>query len=183
MLSRKRNDLHAWGQERLGDFTDIQTGSSNAQDAVDDGEYPFFIRSDEVKRSNKYIFDCEAICIPGEGRLGDIFHYVNGKFDCHQRVYKISGFCGVDARFVLYAMQKSFKKHALENTSKATVDSIRLPTLTGFEFKMPKDIEEQRKVSSFLTEVDVLLVLHQRKQQWNRWRRLLHFQQDFACLS
>ena len=153
----------SWEQERLGDFTDIQTGSSNAQDAVDDGKYPFFIRSDEVKRSNKYIFDCEAICIPGEGRLGDIFHYVNGKFDCHQRVYKISGFRGVDARFVLYAMQKSFKKHALENTSKATVDSIRLPTLTGFGFMLPKSIEEQRKISSFLTQVDTLLSLHQRK--------------------
>jgi type I restriction enzyme S subunit len=155
----------AWEQRKLGSFTDIKTGSSNAEDAVSDGKYPFYIRSSEVQRSNKYVFDCEAILIPGEGRIGEIFHYANGKFDCHQRVYKISGFRGVDAKFVLYAMQRSFKHHALENTSKATVDSIRLPTLTGYSFSIPEKSEEQRAIGAFLTALDSSIVLHQRKQK------------------
>ena len=152
-----------WEQRKLGSFTDIKTGSSNAEDAVSDGKYPFYIRSSEVQRSNKYVFDCEAILIPGEGRIGEIFHYANGKFDCHQRVYKISGFRGVDAKFVLYAMQRSFKHHALENTSKATVDSIRLPTLTGYSFSIPEKSEEQRAIGAFLTALDSSIVLHQRE--------------------
>jgi len=108
------------------------------------------------------VFDCEAVLIPGEGRLGEIFHYVNGKFDCHQRVYKISGFYGVAAKFVLYAMQHSFKHHALENTSKATVDSIRLSTLTEYSFFLPKEQKEQSDVACLFTKLDFSIVLHQR---------------------
>ena len=85
-----------WRRQKLGDISDIRTGSSDVQDAVEGGRYPFFIRSDEVIRSNKYVFDCEAILTPGEGRIGEVFHYCNGKFDCHQRVYKISDFKNVE---------------------------------------------------------------------------------------
>ncbi len=152
-----------WEQRKLGELTDIRTGSSNAQDAVSDGEYPFFIRSDAVERSNKYLYDCEAILIPGEGRLGEIYHYINGKFDLHQRVYKVSDFMGIDGRFCYYALQNSFKAHALKYTVKATVDSLRLPTLTGFEFCKPSSTEEQKQIAGLLTNLDNLITLHQRK--------------------
>ena len=36
----------------LGEIADIGTGSSNGNEAVDDGEFPFFIRSQTVKRKN-----------------------------------------------------------------------------------------------------------------------------------
>ena len=101
--------------------------------------------------------------VPGEGRLGEIFHYYYGKFDCHQRVYKISDFDGVLGRYVLYAMQSSFKEHALRSTVKATVDSIRLPTLTEFELRVPIEHEEQKLISDFLRQLDSLITLHQRK--------------------
>ncbi|NLC03825.1 MAG: restriction endonuclease subunit S, partial [Tissierellia bacterium] len=93
-----------WEQRKLGEVTNIKTGSSDLQDADNDGEYPFFVRSENIERSNRYIFEGEAILIPGEGRLGDIYHYINGKFDYHQRVYKISDFEELitDGKFVLY---------------------------------------------------------------------------------
>lgn len=135
------------------------------QDAVPDGRYPFFVRSDKVERSNRYLYDGEAILVPGEGRLGEIFHYINGKFDYHQRVYKISDFNGVAAKFVMYSMMRDFKKHALQNTAKATVDSIRLPTLTEFQFSLPKP-EEQKKIGQYFSQIDSLITLHQRKCQY-----------------
>lgn len=159
-----------WKRQKLGDISDIRTGSSDVQDAVEGGRYPFFIRSDEVIRSNKYVFDCEAILTPGEGRIGEVFHYCNGKFDCHQRVYKISDFKNVEAKFVLYDLQHSFKKHAMRNTVKATVDSLRLPTLMGFELVSPKSVEEQRQIASLFWHLDGLIALHQRKCE--RLRRL-----------
>ena len=152
-----------WEQRKLGELSAIKTGSSDLQDAVPDGAYPFFVRSDEVERSNRYLYDGEAILVPGEGRLGEIFHYIVGKFDYHQRVYKISDFNDIRGKFVYHAMRHSFKDHALRNTAKATVDSIRLPTLTEFEFYTPVSDEEQRLVASLLDALDNLITLHQRK--------------------
>ena len=150
----------SWEQRKLGELTSIKTGDSDLQDAVPDGRYPFFVRSDKVERSNRYLYDGEAILVPGEGRLGEIFHYINGKFDYHQRVYKISDFNGVAAKFVMYSMMRDFKKHALQNTAKATVDSIRLPTLTEFQFSLPKP-EEQKKIGQYFSQIDSLITLHQ----------------------
>ena len=151
-----------WEQRKLGDVANIKTGDSDLQDAVPNGLYPFFVRSDKVERSNRYLFDGEAILVPGEGRLGEIFHYINGKFDYHQRVYKISNFVDVDAKFAMYSMMYGFKKHALENTAKATVDSIRLPTLTEFKFRVPCR-DEQYQINVFFSRLDNLITLHQRE--------------------
>ena len=148
----------------MGEITNIKTGSSDLQDSDDDGEYPFFVRSENIERSNRYIFEGEAILIPGEGRLGDIYHYINGKFDYHQRVYKISDFEDLvtDGKFVLYYLQQNFKRHALKFTVKATVDSLRLPMLLDFEVKLPS-LEEQKKISALFYNLDNLITLHQRK--------------------
>jgi len=70
-----------WELKRLGDVAHIKTGSRNNEDKIESGAYPFFVRSDNVERINSYSHDCEAILVPGEGRIGDIFHYINGRFD------------------------------------------------------------------------------------------------------
>ena len=153
-----------WEERKLGEVSNIKTGSSDLQDATDNGEYPFFVRSEKVERSHRYLFDGEAILIPGEGRLGEIYHYINGKFDFHQRVYKISNFTDfkVSGMYILYYMQHNFKRHALKFTVKATVDSLRLPMLTDFDIKIPLE-EEQTKIGSFFKQLDDTIALYQRK--------------------
>ncbi|MDG6894991.1 restriction endonuclease subunit S [Volucribacter amazonae] len=157
----------AWEQRKLGEISNIKTGSSDLQDADENGNYPFFVRSEKVERSNQYIFDGEAILIPGEGRLGDIYHYIDGKFDYHQRVYKISNFkdSNVNGKFVLYEMNTNFKKHALKHTVKATVDSLRLPTLLDYIISLPQ-LAEQQKIGHFFSQLDQLITLHQRKEKF-----------------
>ena len=142
-----------WKGIKLGDVTNIKTGGRDVQDSVEDGLYPFYIRSEEVKRINSYSFDGEAILIPGEGRIGKIFHYANGKFDVHQRVYRISNFTDVNAKFILQQMKKDFKQHAMRNTVKATVDSLRLPTIQSFTIFVPT-LPEQEVIGSFLQDLD-----------------------------
>lgn len=142
-----------WVRHRLGDFTSVSTGDSDLQDSIPNGKYPFFVRSDNIQRSDRYLYDGEAILIPGEGRLGEIFHYINGKFDYHQRVYKISDFINNDAKFTTYYMKRDFKKHALKNTSKATVDSLRLDVITNFKIPLPS-IEEQKLISVYFYNLE-----------------------------
>lgn len=90
-----------WEQRRLGEVAEIKTGSRNHQDSVDNGKYPFFIRSEKVERLNEYDFDTKAILVPGDGRIGEIFHYYDGKFALHQRVYKVDNFKEVNPLYLL----------------------------------------------------------------------------------
>lgn len=82
----------SWLEKKLGAISHIKTGSCNGDQAVENGKYPFFVRSQKVYAIDSYSYDGEAILVPGEGGIGSIFHYINGKFDYHQRVYKISDF-------------------------------------------------------------------------------------------
>lgn len=82
-----------WRIAQINEVASITTGGRNTQDRVEDGEYPFFVRSQTVERINSYSFDGEAVLTAGDGvGTGKVFHYINGRFDCHQRVYRISGF-------------------------------------------------------------------------------------------
>lgn len=147
-----------WEERKLGEISKIKTGSSDLQDADATGNYPFFVRSENIERSNRFLFEGEAILIPGEGRLGEIYHYINGKFDYHQRVYKISNFSdyNVQGLFVLYYLKNNFKRHALKYTVKATVDSLRLPTLLEFNIMVPNN-EEQQHISNLLNGLEKLI--------------------------
>jgi type I restriction enzyme S subunit len=147
-----------WKVTQLGDVAHIKTGSRNNQDKVSDGEYPFFVRSEHVERINTYSHDCEAILVPGEGRIGSIFHYIQGRFDVHQRVYAITQFRPeVSGRFVHLCMSFKFGAWAMQNTVKATVDSLRLPTFQTFEFSLPPTLDEQTAIATVLSDMDAEL--------------------------
>lgn len=144
-----------WESVTLGEVAHIKTGSKNNEDKAADGQYPFFVRSDFVERINSYSYDCEAILVPGEGRIGEIFHYIKGRFDVHQRVYAITGFSPkVSGKFVFFYLQQHFGKWALVNTVKATVDSLRLPTFINFEMRIPRHYEEQVQIAGLISDLE-----------------------------
>lgn len=158
-----------WEVKRLGDVTHIKTGSRNNEDKIEDGQYPFFVRSEVVERINSYSHDCEAILVPGEGRIGSIFHYIHGRFDVHQRVYAITQFIPeVFPKFVHLYMSKNFGAWAMQNTVKATVDSLRLPTFQTFEMRIPSTLEEQNAIAEVLSEMDGELAVLERRREKTR---------------
>ena len=164
-----------WDVKRLGDVAHIKTGSRNNENKVEDGQYPFFVRSEFVERINSYSLDCEAILVPGEGRIGSIFHYIHGRFDVHQRVYAITQFkpdiCG---RFVHFYLSKNFGAWAMQNTVKATVDSLRLPTFVTFEMLLPPTIEEQAAIAGALGDMDAELAgLEQRRDKTHHLKQAM----------
>jgi type I restriction enzyme S subunit len=153
----------------LGRIAHIKTGNRNNEDKSEDGEYPFFVRSDSVERINSFSYDCEAILIPGEGRIGDIFHYIDGRFDVHQRVYAITHFQPeVSAKFIYFYMVMFFGDWAMQNTVKATVDSLRLPTFQTFEMNIPPTVEEQTAIASVLSDMDAEIAALERRRAKTR---------------
>ena len=147
------NDYPEWEEKRLGEISEICTGKKDLEDKKEDGVYPFFVRSKNIEKIDTYSYDGEAILIPGDGKIGEVFHYINGKFDYHQRVYKISNFKNIIGKYAYYFLENNFKKHALTYTVKATVDSLRLPIIKEFIIYLPT-LEEQQKIADFLSSID-----------------------------
>ena len=82
------SEFGEWENSYIGNECKITTGNKDTQNKVDDGLYPFFVRSQTVEKINSYSMDCEAILTSGDGvGVGKNYHYMNGKFDFHQRVY------------------------------------------------------------------------------------------------
>lgn len=103
----------------------IKSGKSDTKDAVENGEYSFFDRSKVIKRSSRYLYDCEALIIAGEGAEFLPKHY-EGKFDLHQRAYAIHNFSeNICVKYLFYYLH--YLKDYLPSVAVgATVKSLRL---------------------------------------------------------
>jgi type I restriction enzyme S subunit len=85
----------------------------------------------------------------------------------HQRVYVISQFIPeISGKFVYLYMAMHFGAHAMQNTMKATVDSLRLPTFQNFTVNAPPTLEEQNAIATILSDMDAEIAsLEQRRDK------------------
>ena len=153
-----------WEQRKAKDLCSISTGKSNTQDRVDNGIYPFYVRSPIVEHSNRYLFDEEAVLTVGDGvGTGKVFHYVNGKYDLHQRVYRMFDFSKeITAKYFYYYFSNHFYDRVMTMTAKTSVDSVRYEMIADMDIALPK-VKEQMAISAYFGRLDNLITLHQRK--------------------
>ena len=144
-----------WVFDKIENVTDITTGAKNTQDRIPDGDYPFFVRSQTVERINSYSFDGEAVLTAGDGvGTGKVFHYIDGKFDFHQRVYKISNFSErLDGYFFYLYFSKNFYDRIMQMTAKSSVDSVRREMIAEMYIPLPPKAEQIR-IAQILSDMD-----------------------------
>lgn len=146
-----------WEEVSVKDLMKIETGSRNTEDKIDDGQYPFFVRSQTVEHIDSFHYDCEAVLTAGDGvGTGKVFHYINGKFDAHQRVYVMSQFKDVLGKYFYYWFSKNFFAEVAKYTAKSSVDSVRRQMIAGMVIPLPS-IEEQQKIVGILSDIDTLI--------------------------
>jgi len=147
-----------WDVVRIDKHASIKTGARNTQDAVADGSYPFFVRSQHIERINSYSFEGEAVLTAGDGvGTGKIFHYVDGRFDVHQRVYRITDFTErLDGKYFFYQFSTRFYDRIMSMTAKSSVDSVRMEMIAGMMIPLP-DPEEQSAIAEALSDIDALI--------------------------
>lgn len=139
-----------WEVKRLRFICHIGTGDADTADAVEGGEYPFFVRSSIIERVGNFTHDCEAILTAGDGAgVGKVYHHFTGKFRAHQRVYIFSQFQGVQAGFFYSYLSEMFAKVVLEGTAKSTVESLRRPMIADFWMTVPPQAE-QTEIIAFI---------------------------------
>ena len=154
----------AWEQRKVHEVCLISTGKSNTQDHIEDGEYPFYVRSPIIERSNRYLYDEEAVLTVGDGvGTGKVYHYVNGKYDLHQRVYRMYSFQkNILGEYFYYYFSNHFYERVMTMTAKTSVDSVRYEMIADMEVLYPSETE-QRKITKTFSYIDNLIALHQRK--------------------
>lgn len=147
-----------WYVESIGNLVSITTGSKNTQDRIENGAYPFFVRSQTVERINTYSFDGEGVLTAGDGvGTGKIFHYINGKFDFHQRVYLMYNFGEkLDGFFFYKFFSNNFYDRIMSMTAKSSVDSVRREMIADMKMLVPTR-HEQTAIANALSDVDALI--------------------------
>jgi len=181
LLEMIKNEKVEW--KRLGDVCEVGTGKSNRQDEDENGKYPFYVRSNIVLRSNTFQFDEVAIIIPGEGRIGEVFHFVDGKYALHQRAYRIRvEYKCLQAKYLYYYLTDAFKSYILKKVVGSTSISIRKPMLEQMPIPIPciktqeKIVKTLDKFTNYVTELQAELQaeLQYRTKQYAYYRdRLL----------
>ena len=141
-----------WNLRRMRYLCDIITGDKDTVNRVDDGLYPFYVRSPQIERINSYSFDGEAVLMAGDGvGAGKVLHYATGKFDFHQRVYNFHNFREIKGKLLYQYLKSLFKYKIEEGGAKNTVDSVRQPWLKDFPVCIPP-LAEQEAIVAWLDE-------------------------------
>ncbi|MDO8843437.1 restriction endonuclease subunit S [Methylicorpusculum sp.] len=148
-----------WELASIEDVAQITTGSKNTQDKIEDGEYPFFVRSQTVEHINSYSYDGEAVLTAGDGvGTGKVFHYIRGKFDAHQRVYRISEFSSrLNGYFFYLYFSNHFYNRIMQMTAKSSVDSVRREMIAKMLIPLPPTKAEQEAIAEALSDADALI--------------------------
>lgn len=136
---------NGWQIVPMGQLCSIKSGKSDTKDAVEDGAYAFFDRSKTIKKSSRYLYNCEALIIPGEGTEFLPKHFV-GKFDLHQRAYALFDFTDlIDVKYLyhyLHHLCDYFPSVAVG----ATVKSLRMRHFEQLPVSLTNLPEQQRIV-------------------------------------
>ena len=133
---------------KLGEIAHVTTGKSNVEDATETGIYPFYDRSQIVKRSNRFLFDVpSAIIVPGEGTQF-IPRIAHGKFDLHQRAYVVIPREEVSAEYIYYAILNSHGYFSKVSTG-STVSSLRLGMFLHMPIHLP-DLPTQLRIAGVM---------------------------------
>lgn len=171
---------------KLGEIADIGTGSSNTNEALEEGLYPFYVRSQEVRGKNEYEFDEIAIITAGDGvGVGKVFHYVEGKYALHQRAYRIHITNeNVVPKYFYHYMKSTFLDYIRKTAVNSSVTSIRRKMLDDYSVPIPSLEVQQRIVNvldnfeSICSDLNIGLPaeIEARKKQYEFYRdKLLTF--------
>lgn len=144
-----------WVTIKLQYLCKLATGNQDTQDAVPDGQYPFYVRSPTIERTNHVTYSGTGILMAGDGvGAGKVFHYAEGQYGIHQRVYLLSEISDlIDPKYLFFYIKTIFSCEVERGTAKSTVPSIRMPMLTRFLVCVPPK-REQIEIRDYCQKVE-----------------------------
>ncbi len=167
----------------LGEVAIIGTGSRNTNEAVLNGNYPFFVRSQKPRAIDEFEFDETAIITAGDGvGVGKVFHYMVGKYALHQRAYRIVVTDeNVNSKYLFHYIRNNFAHYLKRTSVHASVTSLRMPMFQKYPIPIPP-LAEQARIVAILDRFDRLTTsisdglpreIELRQKQYEYYRDLL----------
>lgn len=150
------NDHPEWGENTLGEITNITTGSLDANAMVANGKYKFFTCAREPYQIDNYAFDTEALLISGNGANVGYIHHYKGKFNAYQRTYVLDRI-ETNIYFLKYYLEKNLIKRIYSEKRDGNTPYITRSTLYDMEINIPISNQEQQKIGDFFKKVDELI--------------------------
>jgi type I restriction enzyme S subunit len=100
---------------------------------------------------------------------GKVFHYINGKFEVHQRVYQISQFSErVNGYFFYLYFSTHFYKRIMQMTAKSSVDSVRKEMIGRMQIPLPPTKAEQTAIAEVLSDMDAEIAALEARREKTR---------------
>ncbi|WP_223657433.1 restriction endonuclease subunit S [Ligilactobacillus salivarius] len=168
---RYKNFNDAWEQRKLGEVATFINGRAYKQnELLDSGKYKVlrvgnFYTNDSWYYSNleladKYYIDEGDLVYTWSATFGP--HIWNGeKVIYHYHIWKIELSKFLDRDFTLQILEAD-KAKLLANTNGSTMIHVTKKDMESKVISLP-NIEEQKKIGSYLMKFDSLITLHQRK--------------------
>lgn len=146
---------------KLGAYTKIKTGKLDANEAKENGQYPFFTCSVNPLKIDSYSYDCECVLVAGNGDLN--VKYYNGKFDAYQRTYIIES-SNKEQLLVpyLYCFLSNYVSTLRGQSIGGVIKYIKLGNLTDAVMPLP-DINDQLQIVAKENKISALI--EKRKEQ------------------
>ena len=158
---------NSWQIVRFRFIAKITTGNQDTQNATTDGNYPFYVRSPIVEKSDTYTFAGPGILMAGDGAgAGRIFHLVDGKYAVHQRVYRFYDFKFIVPELLKLFLETQFSTVMDYGSAKTTVPSVRLPMIQDFPVCIPTKAEQMMMITYLknkIKKIDSLVAIKQEK--------------------
>lgn len=160
---------------KIGDLCNsITTGKLNANAMVENGKYPFFTCDANPFKINEYAFDTTAIIVSGNGSQVGHINFYQGKFNAYQRTYVLSGFWGIDVKYLLYYLKGNLRQYIIQHSKKGSVPYITMPMLENYCVPLPPlpiQNEIVRILDKFTTlEAELEAELEARGKQYEYYR-------------
>ena len=146
---------------KLGELVCIRTGRLDANQAVENGRYPFFTCAADPLRIDAWQYDCECVLVAGN--CNPYVSYYNGKFNAYQRVYiiEVQEEDRLYAKYLYYFL-KLYMERSTDRQHGAIEKFFHLSDFTEIDIDFPS-VEEQRLVADSLWTIDRKIALNRKR--------------------
>ena len=136
-----------WREYRLKDFLSVITGKKNADISSNKGKYPFFSCSQDIRWTDEYSFDANAILVAGNGDFN--IKWYKGKFEAYQRTYVLIPTISRYTSWLYYTVK--FNLATIVQAARGSViNFITKGNLENFQFVAPNSLDSFAVIDQFM---------------------------------
>ena len=136
-----------WREYRLKDFLSVITGKKNADISSNKGKYPFFSCSQDIRWTDEYSFDANAILVAGNGDFN--IKWYKGKFEAYQRTYVLIPTISRYTSWLYYVVKFNLAK-IVQAARGSVINFITKGNLEDFQFVAPNSLDSFVVIDQFI---------------------------------